>query len=194
MKLKILLSILIGVLSFPAFSEMEDSSFNYGEGSKTVSQSKYIGGGIASIFLGWGIGHAIQGRYKDRGWIFTAGGALITIGVIGVSSDCLLYCIASHNKGALTTIEVIGVSSSLIKKSTLENADSAEVPAFSGVDYAFFGAILVGSVIRIWEMIDAWMLPSHYKIVKESPFQISPLAFYDPQNRFYYGLSLNYKF
>ncbi len=37
-----------------------------------VATGKYITGGILGSALGLGIGHAVQGRYQERGWIFTA--------------------------------------------------------------------------------------------------------------------------
>src|SRR5215211_7901978 len=40
-----------------------------------ITPGKYVGGGITATALGWGIGHAIQGRWLDRGWIFTLGEA-----------------------------------------------------------------------------------------------------------------------
>ena len=53
--------------------------------SSTMSQGQYVGGGIASIFLPFGIGQAIQGRYKETGWIFTvselASNVLVASGV-----------------------------------------------------------------------------------------------------------------
>lgn len=43
------------------------------------SVSKYIAGGLLGVWPGFGVGHAIQGRYFDSGWIYTAGeaGALL---------------------------------------------------------------------------------------------------------------------
>ena len=43
-----------------------------------VSNARYYGGAIPGSILGFGIGHAIQGRYKEKGWIFTLleGGAV----------------------------------------------------------------------------------------------------------------------
>lgn len=38
----------------------------------SMSRSQYITGGILGSAFGFGIGHAIQGRYVDKGWIFTA--------------------------------------------------------------------------------------------------------------------------
>lgn len=54
-----------------------------------VPTGKYITGGIVGSIAGFGIGHAIQSRYSDKGYIFTAaevaGFALI---LSGRSSDC----------------------------------------------------------------------------------------------------------
>ena len=58
---KVLLTAMLFALSLPALSE------SYSPDTKTISTGKYVGGGVASIFLGWGIGHAIQGRYAERG-------------------------------------------------------------------------------------------------------------------------------
>lgn len=38
-----------------------------------ISDNRYIGGAVASIFFGFGVGQAVQGRYGDTGWIFTVG-------------------------------------------------------------------------------------------------------------------------
>ena len=175
--MKLLLSFFLISLSFPAFSETKDfsqESLTEYEESKTVSQGKYMGGGIASIFIGWGLGHAIQGRYSERGWIFTAGGALSAVGFIGFLSS---------------------KQDALMEAQGLENKEYMEhIVSLSEKDYVFLGAMLIGFGIRIWEIIDVWMIPSNYKIVRESPFQIKPVAFYDSNTNFNYGLSLNYRF
>ena len=60
-----------------------NSSFENNEYSrsvkKTISQGRYIGGGVTGLFLGFGIGQAIQGRWKERGWIHT----VLQAGIIG---------------------------------------------------------------------------------------------------------------
>ena len=33
----------------------------------------HIGGGLVATFVGFGVGHAVQGRWSERGWIFTVG-------------------------------------------------------------------------------------------------------------------------
>lgn len=47
-----------------------------------IDQNLYIGGALIGTFLApFGIGQAVQGRWSDRGWIFTVGEAA-SIGVI----------------------------------------------------------------------------------------------------------------
>lgn len=55
-----------------------------------VSTPRYIIGGILGTYpIGFGIGHAIQGRYSDRGWIFTATEAASLAVVIAGVGECL---------------------------------------------------------------------------------------------------------
>ena len=52
-----------------------------------IPQGRYIAGGITGSIVGFGIGHAIQGggRYRDRGWIFTAGeGGSLALMMVGI--------------------------------------------------------------------------------------------------------------
>lgn len=66
------------------------------------STPRYVTGGVLSLYPGFGIGHAVQGRWAERGWIFTAseiailgatgqscfktvdtGGGCVMVGVLG---------------------------------------------------------------------------------------------------------------
>lgn len=57
-----------------------------------ITDGQHIGGAAASIFLGFGIGQAVQGRYGETGWIFTVGEiASFTALIVGLSQqfdDC----------------------------------------------------------------------------------------------------------
>jgi hypothetical protein len=56
-----------------------------------ISDGQIVGGAVANIFLSFGIGQAIQGRWGETGWIFTLGGiASITAMFVGAarSVDC----------------------------------------------------------------------------------------------------------
>ncbi len=46
-----------------------------------IPKGKWIAGGIVAYVVGFGIGHAVQDRYSERGWIFTVGevGSLVSI-------------------------------------------------------------------------------------------------------------------
>ena len=166
MKTKILLAVFFSALSFQAFSTTEeDVVMPAEESAKTISTGRYIGGGLASMIFGFGTGHAIQGRYSERGWIFTvlgftpfaclAGPALLLTGPY-------LLDLNPEIPGSFIYITLFGV-------------------------YCWFTAMTVIKTLELWDIFD-------YKIVKKSPFEIKPLAFYDPYKKFNYGLSLKYSF
>lgn len=54
-----------------------------------IPSERYMVGGITGSLVGFGIGHAIQGRYQDKGWFFTAG----ELGAILVASAGLRTCV-----------------------------------------------------------------------------------------------------
>ncbi len=56
------------------------------EGRTEVVTGRYVTGGVIGSVIGFGIGHAIQGRYgSDRGWIFTTGEAAgFTLAIAGI--------------------------------------------------------------------------------------------------------------
>lgn len=47
-----------------------------------ISSGQTIGGGAVAWILGFGAGHAVQGRYEDVGWKFTLGEAASVAGII----------------------------------------------------------------------------------------------------------------
>lgn len=57
-----------------------------------ISDGRYIGGALASVFFGFGIGQAVHGRYHDTGWIFTFGEAgtlaAMVVGALQAIGDC----------------------------------------------------------------------------------------------------------
>jgi hypothetical protein len=108
-----------------------------------ISDTRYIVGGILGTYpLGLGIGHAIQGRWSDKGWIFTAGelgaATVFMIGALGCVSDEL-------NNG-------------------LNGKDDCR-----GLNEAMVVTGLVGYIgFRIWEIVDVWSVPpAHNRKVRE---------------------------
>ncbi len=97
-----------------------------------ISDGEHIGGGLAAVFLGLGIGQAIQGRWSEKGYIFTLGeGASFVAMVWGLSrwaNDCI---------------------------------DSETCRDDSGMAL-FAGGLIAFSVFRIWETIDAFVAPPEH--------------------------------
>lgn len=53
-----------------------------------ITDIAHVGGGMANVFLGFGIGQAIQGRWSEKGWLFTLGSAAsIAAIVVGVTQS-----------------------------------------------------------------------------------------------------------
>lgn len=69
-----------------------------------VSDAAWIGGGLAAMFIGFGVGQAIQGRWGDDGWIFTLGEpvavTVMTVGAVEVLTDCVDKCAQTSDRGA----------------------------------------------------------------------------------------------
>ena len=62
-----------------------------------ISDGQKTGGGVAARVVGFGVGQAIQGRWLERGWIFTAGDlaatAMMVAGpILAFSYDCNAAC------------------------------------------------------------------------------------------------------
>lgn len=93
-----LLSLVFFVVSAVAQEEKDSSpSTPNHSGAEVVNDVKYtsigqyIAGGIVGSAVGYGIGHAIQGRYSDKGWIFTAGEVAGTLVLISGMRTCTTY-------------------------------------------------------------------------------------------------------
>jgi hypothetical protein len=77
-----------------------------------IGPGEHIGGAFLALFLGFGSGQAVQGRWTETGWIFTVGeAASIAAIVVGVNSeveDCFDEQCDDDN-GALIAVGVIGL-------------------------------------------------------------------------------------
>jgi len=101
-----------------------------------ISEGEHIGGGLAALFLGFGIGQGIQGRWSDNGWLFTLG----EVGALGL----ILY-------GATRTFDCF---------------DGVDHTGGTCRSDAGTGSLIVGALgfagLRIWETIDAFAAPSEH--------------------------------
>lgn len=118
-----------------------------------MSQGQYVVGGIASIFLPFGIGQAIQGRYEQKGWIFTvadlSASALIGAGLGILFFEVVPIFTAFTEKNPVSTIN-----------ERLTNLfEQSRGPVITSLSLISFGsAAFLG--FHIWGIVDAWSVPS----------------------------------
>lgn len=102
-----------------------------------ISDGAHIGGGVAAIFVGFGVGQAIQGRWSERGWIFTLGEgasvAAIIAGAIKIADDCIGDVNGNCNE------DDDGNGTALL-----------------------VGGLLGYTVFRVWDIIDAFSGPGEH--------------------------------
>lgn len=161
----------------------------YEEPAKSMSYGQYIGGGVASIIPGFGLGHAIQGRYMEWGWIFTVLEPVTFIGGV-VSFFYVAKYDSSYHRAYAYAVPII------------EKTDSDEIrtpikKVGGELEHTIFTVLSISLVVafigvKAWEIYDAWDFPSDYKVV-DSSFKIQPLAYYNQGNTSL-GLSLQYQF
>jgi hypothetical protein len=107
-----------------------------------ISDGEHIGGGIASLFIGFGVGQAVQGRWGQKGYIFTIGelasfGAMIW-GMVDLVSAC--------NDGYNDPYADYSCNESQERR---------------GATLMIGGALAI-SAFRIWEIVDAFAGPSEH--------------------------------
>ena len=138
-----------------------------------ISSGQAIGGGLVGTFVGFGIGHAILGKYTESGWKFTAGEAAgVAIGAAGINQfdKCELFKDDSKCGNGLST---------------------------------FLLGLLIYSGFHIWEMVEVWTIPGahnneYYSIrsLKEarSEWSLVPVAEVSPGEKPTFGLQFALKF
>jgi len=133
----------------------------------TIGTGRAIVGGVVGTIYGFGIGHTVQGRWLDKGWIFTVGETAsmiaLLMGVVQAFEGCDGYYAGD------------------------QYVDSC---ADDGDNHA--GAYLVGGLVgfvgfRIWEIVDAWVGPKqHNARVRAVRMKVDPR--YNPDGDGGYGL------
>ena len=109
-----------------------------------ISTTRYVIGGVVGTIpqLGFGIGHAIQGRWSDQGWVYTAG----ELGSLGVL--------------------IIGAAGCLNDEldNGFNNKDDCK-----GFNEAMIITGVIGFIgFRIWEIVDVWAgVPKHNRKYRE---------------------------
>lgn len=95
-----------------------------------LENPRYITGGILGTTLGFGVGHAIQGRWQNKGWIFTLGESVSLVTLVGAGAWCVTSSAARSFGG------------------------EDESTSFSCILTTISATSFIG--LRIWESIDLW--------------------------------------
>lgn len=95
-----------------------------------ISTGAHLAGGALAFFVGFGTGQAVEGRWGDRGWIFTVGEP--------VSLGLMIYGLGKSASSCAS-----------------EDGSSCGT---SGVGYLATGAIAYTG-LRLWEVVDAFVAP-----------------------------------
>ena len=66
-----------------------------------ISDPEHIGGTLTALVVGFGIGHVAQGRWSERGWIFTVGDGVSAI-ALGGGLVAANGCLGQQQGGGLT--------------------------------------------------------------------------------------------
>lgn len=69
----------------PAITPHEQQLLLHGE----YTQGEIVGGGLIGTFFGFGLGHAVQGRWSDKGWLFTVGEGGAMALMMSTMADCI---------------------------------------------------------------------------------------------------------
>ena len=97
-----------------------------------LSTGRYLVGGILGTYpIGLGVGHAIQGRWVSKGWIFTAGELITGTLLMTTSLDCL---------------------SETFLRSDQNEGDQVQCDAAPLITLSAYGYL----ALRVWEIVDLW--------------------------------------
>jgi hypothetical protein len=94
-----------------------------------ITDGQHIGGTLVSVFFGFGVGHAIQGRFGERGYMFAigdaVGGAIFMTGVVKLFT-CFEGCSDSRVDNAMNWLIVGALTTTVVR--TWEVIDAATGP------------------------------------------------------------------
>ena len=161
---------------------------------KTIHQWQYIAGGVLGTypFPGFGIGHAIQGRWTKTGWIHTV--LQLSLGVaLSYVSYKRLEPLFEALPGLLTSVITLGITGKMPDISDMGSPPRSEEIERT-LDILFWSVFTALLVAKTWEAIDVWTLPSSVRITAgQKKLQLAP-SFFSYKNEVFPGLGFKYSF
>ncbi|HLL21334.1 MAG TPA: hypothetical protein VK427_04340 [Kofleriaceae bacterium] len=112
-----------------------------------ISDGAHLGGGVAAVFLGFGTGQAIQGRWSDTGWIFTLGESASLVALIAGAARAWDDCANEFDSSV-----------------DCDHSDGPPLMLVGGLGLVVF---------RVWEIVDAFGGPAtHNRRVRALQFRM----------------------
>jgi hypothetical protein len=116
-----------------------------------ISDREWVGGGVVAWLFGFGAGQAMQGRWLERGWIFTLAEP--------VAAGAVLYAWYRSSDG-------------------FPFYRDQTASCGSQCDWMFFGGLAALAGLRTWEVVDAFAVPpAHNRRVRKLQARIAPGSF-----------------
>src|SRR5260221_3716305 len=75
--------------------------------SGEISDGQHMGGGLCALFVGLGVGQAVEGRWHETGWIFTLGETASMVAFMWGFFE--QFNAGSHNQASADTLLVGGM-------------------------------------------------------------------------------------
>jgi hypothetical protein len=107
-----------------------------------ITDGEHLGGGLAALFVGFGVGQAVQGRWGRKGWIFTVG---------ELASMAVMFYGVFHFVDSCAAADQDPYAS-----------DQTCEHAFGQGMGLMLGGALALSVFRVWETVDAFIAPPQH--------------------------------
>jgi hypothetical protein len=104
-----LVLVLTFLFSLYAFADSPSGSASEPTSDEHIGVARYVVGGILGVYPGFGIGHAVEGRYKERGWIFTVGEGVSALFVAIGGVDCVVNDALSGQSNCNSGLLELGV-------------------------------------------------------------------------------------
>lgn len=106
-----------------------------------ISTGRHVGGVFAAAYVGFGLGHAIEGRWSERGWVFTVGEPLaLALLFHGLQQSFVGACAAADDPSQYLSAPQHGCTS--------ERTSAAE--------WQIMGGLVGFLVLRTWEIVDSY--------------------------------------
>jgi len=84
-----------------------------------ISDGETMGGGVVALLFGWGLGHVVQGRWSQKGYIFTAGegisGAVMVYAMVGLMGDCFEGCSEQREDRYVTLLAASAIAAGVFR-------------------------------------------------------------------------------